>query len=551
MVSGPVVYQNNPQVIAERAERYFAAVESDSVDAWLFFTDKGVFDRATFAACAQSVALTERAQHRRAKVGRDHVVFADMPVLHDYVSAVKALGGRLRVTSRWLNAASFRLAKTDLPRVAALPCVAEIEPVAVFHRPAEQTAPPSTVQDTSEKASLSTTAIDYGDAQYQLEQLNVPPLHEKGYSGAGVTLTIIDTGFRKTHHAFAQHFADGRVLAEYDFVNNDGNTDNEGSDPVAQRLHGTSVWSLAGGRDDGVFYGPAYDANFILCKTEDVSDEYQQEEDNWVAAVEYADSIGTDVIETSLGYTAWYEYSDYDGHTAVMSIAAGTCDSLGIVLVNSMGNYGPADSTLSPPSDAFGVLSVGAVDIHGYIWSQSSRGPTADGRLKPDVCARGSGTYFAQGYDDDTYGQGYGTSYASPLVAGIACLLIEAHPDWTPSQVREAIRLSGDNYEAPNNTYGWGVPDAALADSLTPECCLGVVGDANGDGRDLPTIGDVSTLIDYLYITQIPPVCYGEADVDLSGSLRPTLGDIALSDVMELVEHMFVLDTPPPDCLAR
>jgi len=553
LTAGPSTRPAATQKVSERVHQYLDGRVGDSINVWVFFIDKGFSDRSSFEERAGAVPLTDRARQRRAKVSRDQVLFVDLPVERSYLEAVVSTGGRLRVVSRWLNAASFRLAKSGLEAVAELPFVAEVKPVALFRRTPGATVGVLNKADFPESPGLSPEALDYGLSEPQLSQLNVPAMHQKGLSGAGVTLTITDTGFRRTHPAFVLHNAESRILAEYDFVNDDGNTANEGADPSNAWNHGTGVWSLAGGYDDGRMYGPAYRANFILCKTEDVADEYQQEEDFWVAALEFADSIGTDVITTSLGYSDWYTFADFDGETAVISIAAGTCDGLGIVMLNSMGNSGPAAGTLTAPADAFDILSIGSVDRNGVIANNSSRGPTADGRIKPDVCARGVSAYIAEANPGtlDEYVTGSGTSYATPLVAGLACLLIEAHPDWTPSQVREAIRSSGNNHLSPNNTYGWGIPDAALADSLVPECCLGQVGDVNGDGADQPSVGDISRLIDYLFISQAPLECYGEADIDLSGALRPTAASITLVDITQLIDHVFISDTPTPDCLAH
>lgn len=525
-------------VIAERAGEYLLKQNSDVALVWVFFTDKRCADQVSFERKAAAVRLTERALKRRAKVGRDHVVNADLPVPVEYVEAVTQLGAVHRRSSRWLNASSFAVPAQMLQRIAALPFVAEIRPVARFG--------PS-IDDVSEarpappdETALAPAALDYGSSYTQLQQLQVPAAHEQGYSGLGVTLTITDTGFRKSHQAFAQHFADSRVLAEYDFVFNDTETANEPEDATSAWNHGTSVWSIAGGSDDGTMYGPAYRANFILCKTEDIRSETPVEEDNWVAALEFADSVGTDVITTSLGYSDWYTYSDFDGQTAVISIAAGTCDGLGIVMCNSMGNAGPALSTLTAPADAFDILSVGSVSSTGTIASSSSRGPTADGRIKPDLCAMGLNTYIALGTGDALYGTGSGTSFATPLIAGAACLLIEAHPDWRPSQVREALAATGNHASAPDNIYGWGIPNVDSALALNPDCCVGRVGNVNALGGDAPTIGDVMTLIDHLYISLTPLDCYPEADIDLSGFVWPDAADITVGDVSMLIDHMFI-----------
>ncbi|MCK4461336.1 MAG: S8 family serine peptidase, partial [candidate division Zixibacteria bacterium] len=302
----------------------------------------------------------------------------------------------------------------------------------------------------------------------QLNQINVPPVHEKGFTGSGVTLAIFDTGFRKSHDAFATHYVEGRVLAEWDFIFNDDNTANEGADWSNQWNHGTYIWSTSGGLDDGTLYGPAYRSNFILCKTEDVRSETQVEEDNWVAALEWVDSLGADVVTSSLSYMGWddgtgYTPADLDGWTAVTSIAASMAADMGIVVCNSAGNSGPSPQTLGAPADAFDILTVGAVDASGFLASFSSRGPTADLRIKPEVTAQGVSTSCAVATSDASYGTKSGTSLSTPLVAGAACLLIEARPYYTPRQIRWALMETANNAVTPNNDVGWGLIDLDAA----------------------------------------------------------------------------------------
>jgi hypothetical protein len=211
-------------------------------------------------------------------------------------------------------------------------------------------------------------------------------------------------------------------------------------------------------------YGPAYKADFLLAKTEDMRSETPIEEDNWVAAMEWADSLGADIITTSLGYSDWYTYSDFDGQTAVITIAANTAISLGMVVVNSAGNSGPSLGTITPPADAFEIISVGSVDVLGNLVTSSSRGPTFDGRTKPEVCARGAGDWAPISSGDTFYGLRSGTSFAAPLVAGAACILLQAHPAYTPQMIRQALMETADNAATPNNNYGWGIinVDSAL-----------------------------------------------------------------------------------------
>ncbi|HWR84189.1 MAG TPA: S8 family serine peptidase [Candidatus Deferrimicrobium sp.] len=460
LVDDAVVVHKRPVPLSAGARSFLTQTNTPEVKVWVFFTDKQVFSKDEFHAQAASVTLLEKVLKRRAKVDMDRVLFVDLPVAASYVNEIAALGGRLRHTSKWLNAASFEIAIEQLDKVASLPFVADVRPVAAFKRPLEPLGS-SEIDDPG--PPLSPDALNYGNSFAQLNQINVPAVHAKGFHGEGVTLAMFDTGYRKSHQVFAAHYAQGRVLAEWDFIFGDGNTANEAVDWSSQWDHGTYIWSTAGGSQDGVQYGPAYKANFLLAKTEDVRSETRVEEDNWVAALEWADGLGADVVTSSLGYSDWYTYADFDGSTATTTLAANTAAGLGIVVCNSMGNGGPAAGTLTAPADAFDILAVGAVSSTGLIASFSSRGPTYDGRTKPEVCARGVGTTCATSASDLSYGSASGTSLSTPLVAGAACLLIQARPSFTPQLIRAALMETASRATTSDNTYGWGIIDVNKA----------------------------------------------------------------------------------------
>ena len=192
-----------------------------------------------------------------------------------------------------------------------------------------------------QKSGLDAQGLLYGASAAQLTQINVPQCHDSNYVGQGVIISMFDSGFRTTHNSFAQIRAEGRLLAKHDFVFHDTIVDNEPIDDPSAWSHGTSTWSTCGGENPGIHYGPAYKASFILCKTEDIRSETPVEEDNWVAAVEWVDSIGTDIISSSLGYTDWYTTPDYDGRTCVSTLAALQATRYGILVCNSIGNNGP------------------------------------------------------------------------------------------------------------------------------------------------------------------------------------------------------------------
>lgn len=452
----------------ELSEKIFPAlserIASDNperIKIWAFFTDKGFAGDVGFMRAAAEAVLTDRAKSRRAKMNISDIVFADLPVSENYVTAMEALGAIYRRSSKWLNAASFEIEPGLLDNIAALPYVAEIRPVAGFTRIEPQATEDEELRLPPIKAQAD--ALDYGGSYGQMNMIGAPALHQMGFSGQGVTVAIFDTGFRKEHEAFATAIAEGRLLAEYDFINDDSNTQNEGSDATAQHGHGTKTWSVLGAYAPGHVIGPAYGATFILAKTEDITSETPIEEDNWIAALEWADSLGADIISSSLGYIDWYTYEDLNGLTAPITIAANTAAGLGILVCNSSGNNGSASGTINAPVDAFDILSCGAVQADELIASFSSRGPTYDGRIKPEVCAQGVQCAMANYTANAVYTSGNGTSFSCPLVAGVAAQILSAHPDYTPAMLRTALMQTADRASSPDNDYGWGIIDATKA----------------------------------------------------------------------------------------
>jgi subtilisin family serine protease len=271
---------------------------------------------------------------------------------------------------------------------------------------------------------------------------------------------MLDTGFDTDHQAY-RHLD---ILAERDFINNDAETADEPGDPSGQDGHGTATLSCVGAAYPGVIYGGSYGASFVLCKTEMVDDEIEVEEDYWAAAVEFADSLGADIVSSSLGYYYWYTYEDMDGNTAVVTNAADMAAARGIVVVNSMGNEGDDPWLyMIAPADGDSVLSVGAVTSEMERTSFSSVGPTYDGRIKPDVMAMGQSTYVATTADTASYGNASGTSFSCPLTAGAVGLIIEGHPDWTPTDVIDALRSTATQSDAPDTLMGWGIVQAREA----------------------------------------------------------------------------------------
>ena len=421
---------------------------------WVFFKDKGVFGVDAQAQAVEHAreSLTPRALARRAKTrGANTVDLLDVPVHHGYVESVLQAGAQVRAQSRWLNAVSIEATPAQIESIRSLPFVVRVQPVAATHREPIDVIP---VDTDGPSEPLSPRSLNYGDCASQILPIQVNLLHDGGFTGNGIRICMLDTGFQRTHEALVPV----NVIAEHDFINDDNITANQAGDDPNQHNHGTYTLSLIAGFHAGDVIGPAFDADFILGKTEDVTSETPVEEDYWIEGAEWADSLGADVISSSLGYKDWYTYQDMDGETAPITIAADLAVSNGICVVNSAGNEGDDPwFHIIAPADGNNVNAVGAVDSLGTIASFSSRGPTADGRIKPDVCAMGVGDLIALPSTPSSYGRGSGTSFSCPLVAGVSALLLQKHPQWTPLQVRDALRASAANANAPNNSYGWGV----------------------------------------------------------------------------------------------
>ena len=422
---------------------------------WVYFTDK---DNSS----QDKITLDDKTIERRKKIGITNTWY-DRPVTENYITALEQSGAIIHRKSRWLNAVSVTADEGALNAISALPYVQKIEPVAVYKK--------NKLGLDDEPLLRKTTFSDssfYGYAWEQIAQINCHTAHQAGYTGQGVRVLILDTGFNTERSVFDSL----TIIDEWDFINDDGNTANENNDVSNQHNHGTLVFSTLAGYDPGNLIGPAFDSEFLLAKTEDVPNESQVEEDNYVAALEWGEQLGADVMSSSLGYLDWYSYCDMDGNTGVTTIAVDIAISLGMLCVTSAGNWGTAEPPPNPcdtlyyyisaPADADSVISVGAVNSEGEIASFSSHGPTYDGRIKPEVCARGVSTWGVNA-NSDSYRTASGTSLSAPLVSGAAAVILSAHPDWTPMEVREAMMMTADNANSPDNDYGYGLIDVMAA----------------------------------------------------------------------------------------
>lgn len=426
------------------------------IKVWVYFQDKG--KTGTALKKIGQTLLSERTTFRRNKVGLSESTWFDLSVNESYVKLVREIGVEILHYSRWLNGISVFASQEQINAMAMLTQVSSIEPVLTYYKKKKLE---SKLLDTSQQFKSSLSDLDYGPSREQIEQINVHLAHNEGYFGQGVRVLVMDTGFYTEHEAFDSI----SIIAQYDFIDRDTVViDEEGKDPAGQHNHGTYTFSTLGGYAPGKLIGPAFKAQFLLAKTERVDEEIQQEEDDYVAGLEWGEALGADVVSTSLGYLDWYSFSDMDGNTAVTTKAIDIAVFLGMVCVTAAGNENGKNGWghIIAPADADSVIAVGAVDKSGNIASFSSRGPSYDGRIKPEVCARGIATTCATP-NKLVFTTVSGTSLATPLVGGAAAVILSAHPDWSPMMVREALMMTANQWFAPNNDYGWGIIDVWAA----------------------------------------------------------------------------------------
>ncbi len=397
-------------------------------------------------------------------------LFARPTASLDSVSARVAVAGgnaRVRVVSRWLHAVSADVPAAALRQLLQDRDLRRIQPLGRFKVRQQSpilrsiTAPTQGPGDTcgvtpGDDPVLGPSAMPY-------RQLHLRPLTDQGIDATGVRILILDAGFDTANPAFNGV----TITAQHDFVFNDDTVkDQPGKDVSGAQFHGTATWSLFAGEVAGRLHGIARGASFLLAKTEDIRSETRVEEDNYVAALEWADSIGVDIASSSLGYYAFdngfsYTPSQLNGDVAVTTVAADLAAQRGILVVTAAGNDGPSSRSISTPADGDSVLTVGAEDSLGTIAAFSSRGPTADGRIKPDFTAPGVAVCVVTGVGQVRREQG--TSFATPLLAASAALVKQMHPALLPMDVRAAFRSTATKRAAPDTISGWGRPDVAAA----------------------------------------------------------------------------------------
>lgn len=473
----------------------------------VFFSDK---DGTSYSVDSPEEFLSVRAISRRTKQGLV-ISNQDIPVNQAYVDGVATTGAEVFFKTRWMNGILIQCDQSLLASIEALPYVQDVQFV----------APGQRLLSFAKKRSFSKTkATKAGEAsETQLAMLGIPELHQQGYRGEGIHIAVFDAGFLGVNSAapFQHLVTDNRILLTRDFICNS-------SSVYQYDEHGTEVLSIIGAYEAGAYTGGAYNATFQLYVTEDVSSEYRIEEYNWLFAAEQADSAGVDVINSSLGYydfddnTMNYQQSDMDGETSVVTRAAQWAASKGIVVVCSAGNEGSNSwQIITAPADARDVLAVASVNSSVVRVPSSSKGPAADGRIKPDVAAMGGGTAFIVPAGNVSIGTG--TSFAAPLITSLVSVLWQSNPDLTNYQLIDYIRKSASQSAAPDNLLGYGIPHTqAFKNYIAAE-----------EQKDMFVVYPNPTIDDTIWIRPHDPDFISSCSLELINSTGQKIGETTIS----------------------
>lgn len=411
--------------------------------------------------------LTSKAIQRRIREGLQ-ADSLDLPVSSKYLDEVKEIANYVLYASKWMNAAILVTDAAGVTKLEALPFVEKVELVAkgFLSNPGARIKykiyASVTLETNCDSSKLNTRELALTNTNYDFQNqlIGIDKMHEEGYTGKGVSIAVFDAGFPGTNTAspFSHLFTNNQIIGQRDFVrpwNAEVFMDNQ---------HGTNVLSLIAANEPSKLVSGAYDSDYILVITEEVATEYRVEEFNWVRGAEYADSLGVDIINSSVGYWDFddpsmdYSVKDLDGKTAVITKGATIAAQKGILIVNSIGNYGARGvSSLVAPADANGILSIGSVNTNLSRSGFSSQGPTGDGRLKPELVAFGASPILIR--SNGTAGGSSGTSFSAPQVAAMAAGLWEAKPEWTKDKLIENLLRSATQYENPDNLLGYGIPN--------------------------------------------------------------------------------------------
>lgn len=435
------------------------------------FTDK---DNTPFSEDQPRDFLSQRSIDRRAKFNIP-IIEQDLPIDPVYIQDVlgATADAKLIIQVKWMNAIVISL--SDSSNIDIIDKLPHVEKTVLVYRPGIKTRfsqkldfPINT--DNVYPPLKSINEYDssfYGGAWVQINQMKGEKLHELGFRGQGMVIAILDAGFTNVHERsiFQRLWENEQILGTKDMVS-------PGSSVFDDHYHGTAVLSTMGGYWEGTLVGTAPDADYWLIRTEDNVTEFLIEEYNWVAGAAFADSVGADVLNTSLGYTDFddpsmnHTWEELNGDSTVITRGSNIAYSKGMIVVNSAGNSGN-DSWryIGAPADGYNVFSIGAINGDGVIAGFSSHGFPWSEDIKPNVVARGSGAYVASA-SSDLVGPGSGTSFSSPIMAGMTASLWSADPSLSPKMIKQAITYASDKYNQPDTLYGYGLPDFEMALSI-------------------------------------------------------------------------------------
>jgi serine protease AprX len=444
------------------------SAEAQRLKYLILFRDKAA---SPYAVSRPQEFLSKRSIDRRVRQNIP-VTERDLPPNPAYVAAVREAGATVWYPTRWANGVVADVTPEQLTAIRALPFVRGVEGNAPLN--ASSNSSSSTSRGRSGTKALAPAVplparaepLDYGYGRTQASMIGADSMHARGYRGEGMWVAVLDNGFVNANQISCLQplFADNRILGTYDFVNRETNVYNSGS-------HGTQVLTCLAAYQPGALIGTAPGASYLLLHTEEDAGERKIEEANWLVAVEYADSVGVDVINSSLGYTTFqdpatnYTYTDLNGRRGLATRAATWAAQAGMLVVVAAGNEGNDSwKYISVPADADSIIAVGAVTAARQYATFSSRGPTADGRVKPDLAAMGQNAVV--GTPGGGFAAGNGTSFASPILAGMVTGFWQAHPELTNMQVIDVLRRSASQYSTPDDRLGYGIPNFVLASTI-------------------------------------------------------------------------------------
>jgi len=443
--------------------------QNEKVLIWISFTDKG--ENSSSLLADPETLVTKRSLDRRKKVkpAGKLVDLTDIPVSRNYISDLQNSGIEVKQKSRWFNRISCYADKDQINNIVSKDYINGIDIVMKFRKKYDdaESGPGNEFLETDGNNNQNGLqyALNYGTSETQMEMINAPMAHDSGYYGQGIIIASFDAGVDNLEHPCFDSLR-ARGIRTFDFVNNDTIVADQ-TGQMGAGWHGTMTLSLAGGYKPGSLISPAFRSHYIIAKTENTDSETPLEEDNWIAAAEWADSLGADIITSSLGYLGMdngsshsYNWTWMNGDSCFLTIAADLAVNKGILVINSAGNEGShaSHNTIMSPADGDSVIAVGSVTSSSTRSSFSSVGLTIDGRIKPDIMAMGSNNKIAQtGSGNTGYSSGSGTSFSCPMTAGACAMILSANPDLTPIQVREILYMSADNYNSPDRFYGYGI----------------------------------------------------------------------------------------------